>query len=349
MTILTTCFDSGFLVRGAACLLSALREASEPLALHVLALNEECAQALPRLLEPLPPGCSLTIRRLAELEAREPRLSVAKETRSRIEYYFTLTPFLCRDALSAAALGDFAIYVDADTWFAADPIMALAETSADAAILVTEHRYPPPRARLAETYGRFNVGWLGFRRCDAAERCLAHWAEQCLEWCGLEPNAGRFGDQKYLDAWPRTFVGVEIVDHPGLNLAPWNLETHRVEAGREGVTVDGRPLIMFHFHRLQSLGGDRFVADLHGYGRLAPVVARSVYLPYIAELDELSARCRRLGIGMAPELRKGNAEQGCARRLRSALARAVRVATRHRVVFAGGRPLSPLGGLIHGD
>lgn len=344
MPTLATYFDSGYLPRGLLCLRSALRTSSTPLALHVLALDDGCARHLPVLLGPLPPGSSLKVIRLAELEARNGELLSVKASRTPVEYFFTLTPFLCRDALRTARDGEVVTYVDADTWFATDPAGAFAGAGAGD-IFVTEHRFAAEQDHLATTYGRFNVGWMAFRNGPEAMQCLDGWARNCIAWCGIVPEQNRFGDQKYLDGWPDAFPTLRVVAHPGVNLAPWNLGAHRIEPLAEGLRVDGMPLVLFHFHKLERRGAWRYAADLQGYGALPATVARALYLPYIGELEAAIAECQWLGV-TAPA--RTAAARTPYRAVRRAVGRTVRVLTRERVIFAGGRVLSPLEGLMDG-
>jgi len=335
-----TYFDSGFLVRGVTCLASLLEQASEPVALYVLALDDACAAALPAAL----PGAKLTVVTMAEFEARHPELVAVRPHRSRIEYYFTLTPLLCADALVATEPGALMTYLDADMFCFADPVPALAEIGA-ADVFVTEHRFAPRHAHLADLYGRFNVGFLGFRNTDSGRACVDRWAEKCLEWCAIEPEDGRFGDQKYLDAWPNEVERLAVLDHAGVNAGPWNVERHRYLASRSGVMVDQQALVIFHFHRLRVLGPWRYETDYRDYGSLPPVLRERVYLPYLAALEATRER-----LGIAPpqsDARAAHApDHAMLRAMASRLAATARLFTRQRVVFAGGRALSPIQALL---
>jgi hypothetical protein len=51
---------------------------------------------------------------------------------------------------------------------------------------------------------------------------------------------------------------VTILDHVGANLAPWNLEGLNIRRTENGVVVEGKPLVFFHFHGL------RLSADVRG-------------------------------------------------------------------------------------
>lgn len=341
MLTFATYFDSGFLVRGVTCLASLLERCSEPVALYVLAFDDACAAALAPA---LPGAARLTVVTMAEFEARHPELVAVRPHRSRIEYYFTLTPLLCADALATTEAGALMTYLDADMFCFADPAPALAEIGT-ADVFVTEHRFAPRHAHLADLYGRFNVGFLGFRNTVEGRACVDRWAEKCLEWCGIEPEEGRFGDQKYLDAWPVEIERLAVLDHAGVNAGPWNVERHRYEASPSGVTVDGRTLVIFHFHRLRVLGPWRYDTDYRDYGSLPRVLREKVYLPYLAALE---ATRERLGIPPPRDDARAAHAPGhpMLRAMAGRLAATARLFTRRRVVFAGGKVLSPIQALL---
>ena len=221
VTIYATYFDSDYLVRGLAGLKSVVARSADRPRLLVLALDDACAKTVRRLGPKL--GFEhLEIMPLAQLEATYPALATAKSQRSRIEYYFTLTPFLCAEALKRAGSGEHAVYLDADLFFYSDPQTAL-RAAGKSNVAVVEHRFPPAFAYLADSYGRFNVGWIAFLQSEEARFCVARWQQQCIQWCADHVETGRFADQKYLDSWPQQVVSLSIIDHPGVDVAPWNV------------------------------------------------------------------------------------------------------------------------------
>lgn len=289
MTTYTTYFDSRFLLRGAACLSSLVEHSRSPPRLLVLALDAECEHALPILLGPVADRCDLVVLSLAELEARHPQLAPAKADRAWVEYIFTLTPVLCHEAVQRTAPGDHVVYVDADLCFFADPELALREAgSAD--IAITEHRFPPRTAYLAGLYGRFNVGWVAFRNSTEGNRCIREWMADCLAWCGIEPKAGAFGDQMYLDAWPARFTNVAVIGHVGVNTGPWNAPQYTFSAGAAGPLVDGHALIAFHFHRVNRVDDGVYETDYLNYGSLSQPLCDLVYVPYVRRLADMERR-----------------------------------------------------------
>jgi hypothetical protein len=67
------------------------------------------------------------------------------------------------------------------------------------------------------------------------------------------------GDQKYLDEWPQRYSNCHIIQHKGAGIAPWNYSQYEFTADPDGqVRVDRVPLIFYHFHQFQVLGGGKF-------------------------------------------------------------------------------------------
>jgi hypothetical protein len=205
-----------------------------------------------------------------------------------MEYYFTTTPLLIRWVMDQYTdVATAVIYLDADLYFFDDPALAL-DALGDGSVGIIEHRYPARTARRLAPYGRFNVGWVGFRADRAGRECLNWWGERTLEWCRDTPDAGRYADQGYLNSFPE-FRGVTVLQPLGLNLAPWNTAGHDIVRSEAGVTVDDDPLVFFHFHGLKRTGSWWVSSQLVYGAPMTKVVRRDVYEPYVRRLEELTA------------------------------------------------------------
>jgi len=262
-----TYFDRGFLIQGLA-LWRSLAAHDPDAVLWVLALDDFTADVLREI-----GGTWMRVIPLAQLEAAEPQLAAAKTNRTRAEYIFTLSPCWPRWLLATQPEIGRVTYVDADMFFFGQPGPIFeAMDAAHASVLVTAHRFPS-WLRHYERHGRFNVGILSFRNDEVGRACLDDWRSRCLAWCYDRLEDGKYADQKYLDAWPfRLGPELLVLDHPGVNLAPWNwagseirwstLTPTRLPAAasdqRVGVNalhLDGQPLILFHFARFRPLCG----------------------------------------------------------------------------------------------
>lgn len=276
--IYCTYFDSGYLARGLT-LIESLRAHGDSSDVLILALDEQVKAFFDA--EKIPGVRAIEV---SELEASTPELLPLKTTRSRMEYYFTCTPLLIRQAMNELATpGSTTIYLDADLFFFASPSAVLTALGGDS-VGIIEHRYPQRVAQKLAKYGRFNVGWVAFRDSPDGRRVLDWYAERTLEWCSDIPEGGKYADQGYLNSFP-DFAGVAVLPQAGFNLAPWNTARHHVTLSSEGsVTVDSTPLVFFHFHGVRKVGAWFTTSQLIYGSPLTRVLKRNVYQPYVDSL-----------------------------------------------------------------
>ena len=295
-----TYFDRGFLIQGLA-LWRSLAKHDPDSVLWVLALDEFTASVLREV-----GGTWLRVVPLAEVEAGDAELATAKANRTRVEYYFTLSPCWPRWLLEKHGMRagiERITYVDADMFFFASPARIFeAMDAAKASVLVTAHRFPP-WLKGYERHGKFNVGILSFRSDAVGRACLDEWRGRCLGWCYDRLEEGKYADQKYLDEWPeRLGAALLVLEHREVNLAPWNwagveiaAEAGGAGAAKGGLRVEGEPLVLFHFARFRPIHGDWWwQSGQLDYGVMPRRLRRRIYGPYgralLAARDELAAR-----------------------------------------------------------
>lgn len=325
-----TYFDSNYLPRALALYNSLRRHAGE-FRLYVLCLD---AATYVHLSGAGAPEWIIPVR-LSELEAADPALAAVRETRSRVEYYFTCTAAFQVYLLERFPEIDLLTYLDADLYFYASPA-PIFEEMGERSILIVGHRFPEHLKHL-EAFGLYNVGLLTFRNDAAGRECLAWWRERCIEWCYDRLEDGKFGDQKYLDDWPERFAGVAVLEQKGANLAPWNLGGYTVGEQNGTVMVDENPLIFYHFHKLKILSQslvDTGLTDRRA--ALNGTVRRRIFAPYLRELRAVTASSGSAGIASI----RGGGPAGL-------LARA-RLAIDHKMLLTIGSLTIPiyLGGLV---
>ncbi|MET0285510.1 MAG: glycosyl transferase, partial [Polyangiales bacterium] len=190
---------------------------------------------------------------LREVE-NEALLSV-KPGRGRGEYCWTLTPFVFDAVFARAGSATRVTYLDADLYFYRDPTRLLEELDRSGKhVLITEHAYAPEYDQSAKV-GRFCVQFLTVRNTEAGRAVTSWWQQRCLEWCFHRHEDGKYGDQKYLDAWPTLFAEqVHILEQVHETLGPWNV---RRLIGAEAPTF-------YHFHGLRITAPTR-VQLYNGY------------------------------------------------------------------------------------
>jgi hypothetical protein len=284
-----TLFDSNYLVKALAMYRS-LEACGTPFHLTVFTFDEHAESLLLRL------GLSrLSVVPLRDLESHDTGLAAVKGDRSPVEYCWTATPALPLYLFDTRPELREITYLDADLLFYSDPEPLFVEMGDDASVLITPHRFAPEYAHHIVS-GVYNVQFVTFRRTEDGLRVLRWWRDRCLEWCYDLLEDGKLGDQKYLDDWPERFAGVHVLEHPGGGLAPWNSLAHRVERDEGRVTVDGQPLVFFHFHRVRLRRRGSHAYRPPGY-HVPPNVVRLVYRSYLAALRSAEAEIRAIEPG----------------------------------------------------
>ena len=292
-----TYFDSRYLDKGLA-MYHSLRRHLGRIDIWVLCLDSEVKLKLEKMRL-----AGLRTLSLETLEANDPQLEPCRKNRSLVEYYFTCTPCLARHMMLRDPTVDWVIYLDADLYFFKSPASIIEEMNkGDVAII--SHRFSESQKAL-EIYGKFNVGWVGFRNNPEGIRCASWWRDRCLEWCHDSPEDGKFGDQKYLDHFHEITNTTISIENPGANLAPWNLGNHDITFRDGRVFVDECELVFFHFHDCKLAGERIFNIGLAKYGFvLNDVVRENIYIPYLRRL--LKARRH----GGSASMRFGEADIG---------------------------------------
>lgn len=303
--------DHRFLPRALA-LVESLRKGGKEFRLWFLCLSPECHELLKRL-----DDANIEAVSLEELEAFDPALLAVKPERSRAEYIFTLTAAWMVFLFDRHPQIDLLTYLDADLYFFGDYEGVFAELG-DASIGIIEHRHARPNSDRLQ-YGRFNVGWVSIRKDEDGLCCVRRWREQCIEWCHDRVEDGKFGDQKYLDEWPERYNRVKIIDHPGANLAPWNLGRHEVGGTRGFPTADGQPVLFYHFTNMWRRLPQYVWTGLGDYdiaSSAKKVAAKNLYRSYLGAIKRVNQRLRFAGFsGMAFNFSRHDAPESLPKRM----------------------------------
>jgi hypothetical protein len=275
--IYCTYLDHNYLSR-AVVTIASLRRFDAKTPIYILALSDLCATMLHELALP-----NVEIIPLATLEAAYPELAEIKATRKKIEYYFTLSPFLPH-YLFAQTTADRITYIDADLYFFTSPTAVLDSLGA-ASVAITPHRFSF-EYRNHFIFGSFTVAWITYRRCAEGLDCLNTYKAECTAWCYDRLEGERFGDQKYLDTWPDRYPSLKIIEHKGVNLAIWNIHNYMFRMKNDVLMVDEDPLVFYHFSSTKMLpDGTVRVPMLSRGGRSKAVLLQHVINPYVAILE----------------------------------------------------------------
>ena len=226
---------------------------------------------------------------LQDFEKDDSELQGTKHNRTRVEYYFTCTPSLPLYVFRNYSKVDIITYLDADLLCFANP-EPIYEEFAQHSIAIISHRFSQ-NLKQFEKRGIYNVGYLSFNRNEDAFECLNWWRQKCIEWCYDRVEGVRYADQKYLDDWPTRFKGVVVLQHKGVNLAPWNLDNYQIISKDKGLWVDEDPLVFFHFHGLRKMFKQLYDPNLFPYkARISKIIKNGIFVPYINALLEVNQK-----------------------------------------------------------
>jgi hypothetical protein len=273
-----TLFDSNYLARGIV-LYKSLVQTKTPFHLYVFAFDDNCYQTLVKQNYP-----HLTVISLKEFEDDE--LLKVKPTRSAAEYCWTCTPSTILYCIKKYNLSS-CTYLDADMYFYGDASVLLDEMG-DKSVLITEHRYTKLYDQ-SKISGIYCVQFVCFKNTNEGMNVLHWWRNACLEWCYSYYEDGKFGDQKYLDTWPRDFNCVHVLKHEGGGVAPWNIQQYDLANENDQHFVINKKtkrkfeLIFFHYHGLR-FHLDHIINFSPPLYDLSTEVKREFYIPYSQEL-----------------------------------------------------------------
>jgi len=226
---------------------------------------------------------------LPELEAAVAVLSPLKYERSQVEYYFTCGPAFIYYVMEQYQEIDILTYLDADLYFFSNPqpLFDLFKGHSIGAVphILSQHHEKVPHAN----YGKYNVGWLIFRRDVDGLACLKWWQDRCIEWCYERLEDGKYADQLYLERWPELFNGFYAFDYHGANVGAWNVGDYQLSIRNNKVFVDDDPLIFYHFHGFRKISNNIYNSNMAlTLKSPSSILKHNVFTEYINLLEQYS-------------------------------------------------------------
>jgi hypothetical protein len=258
--------------------------------------------SVPRMIEKLgrPAWKVVSVDDLGDAE-----LVAVRKSRPHREFCWTCAPALASRMVKSHVDGDVVVYLDADLYFFASPQPLLDELGNSGTILIHEHRYSDDRIQYERSSGRFNVGFVAFVVGEEARACVDRWRRQVLDKCVLDPDNGFCGDQGYLNEWPALYPGLRILRHIGGGVAPWNLQRYKVAGDATRPTVDGVPVVFFHYHSFRTVSiaflGNVAAIPAWGYD-FTKDVQRLLFFRYARKQREMLQRVAAFDFEVADDL-----------------------------------------------
>lgn len=195
----------------------------------------------------------------------------------------------CFQALFAARF-EKVIYFDPDI-LVYDDLNGVFAGLEDHDVVVTPHRLSHS-SEMPARGGVFNIGFIAARRGMPTDIVMKWWDARLEDRATNDPMRGFFTDQKWLDHLPVLLRDGRLMvsGHPGMNLAPWNIDERTLErrGGQWFVALrereaEAQPLSFLHY----SAFNYRMLAEGKDDARTNEIVEK---MPEFAELSKVLAR-----------------------------------------------------------
>ncbi|MBO4694001.1 MAG: glycosyl transferase [Clostridia bacterium] len=254
--IFCTLFDSNYLDKGLV-LYRSMEMHLKDFKLYIFAFDDKCAEILKK--ENLKNAIVVSLN-----EFETDALKKVKTERTAAEYCWTCTPWTIKYVLEKYN-ENICTYIDADMMFFSSPQYVFDDMrDNDCSIIIVPHRFGSEKKeeKAKNTIGTYCVEFNTFVKDKNGMAALNWWAEKCLEWCfyALPGTTEWYGDQKYLNEFPKKFSGVYICNHYGLGMAPWNVSIlESTDTGfnppyvRKKGGSDAYPVILYHYANAEFL------------------------------------------------------------------------------------------------
>jgi hypothetical protein len=209
------------------------------------------------------------------------RLVEIKKERKKNEFFWTCTPFVINYILKKFKLNNIT-YLDADIFFYNNPNKIL-EKYKNYSVLMTKHNFHFDDKYLEKLTGKYCVQFLTFKNNKDGLSALDWWKKKCEEWCYDKFENGKFGDQKYLEEFPKKFKNVKVIENDGVGIAPWNIKNYKVTNNKiykkkKNIKID---IIFYHFHYLRQITKNIFFI---GSWPIDNNIKNLIYFPYINKI-----------------------------------------------------------------
>lgn len=238
---------------------------------------------------------------MSELEAEDRELLETKDSRSVQEYSWTAKASVMLYVFKHYADIDNIIWLDGDTCFFSDAGPIYREWGSSS-ILLTEEKYTGPYEEKSRIYGKYQLGFMGFRRDETGIACLEQFRSNVLQWCYNRFEEGKWSDQMYAVNWPEKYKKVQIVKHKGINANPFILYRYVTEQDMKIICRDSRvciedeEIVLFHFYGFDRYNDREF--DLCHYGSfLSDDALKHIYKPYTEQINKAVAEINSVSGG----------------------------------------------------
>lgn len=241
---IATILDKNYIVRTLA-FYEALIKFGEEYTFWLLCLDNETKEIINRL-----DLKNIIAMKVDEINDQE--LLSSRTNRNIAEFAFTSKSAWINYIFNHTKKGDNLIYADNDVIYFSTPNNVLDRMRKNGySIGITAHRFAKKQEQLNEKIGKYNAGLIYFIVDDNSRECVREWRKQCIDWCYLKHEEGKFGDQLYMNKWPEKYKAVYEIPDKGVNVGSWNLHNYKITKKDNIFFVDDDLLVCYHFHRIR--------------------------------------------------------------------------------------------------
>jgi len=248
-----TYFDYNFLYQGLA-LYESLAQQVEEFEFWILCLDDKTFNTIGEL-----KFHNINLISLKDIESTFPQLLTIKSSRSKVEYYWTITPFLLQYILKLNSSIKALAYLDADLFFFSS-INPIFNEWKDGSIYLVPHRFRSQTAEIGEKEaGKYNVGFVGIKNDPVGNAALKLWGSQTIEWCYDRIEEGKMGDQGYLNDWAERFSNVIVSSNIGVGVGGWNIMNYNIRKPLDHFVINEQKLIFVHFNFIKFVSNNYII------------------------------------------------------------------------------------------
>ena len=139
-----------------------------------------------------------------------------------------------------------------------------------ASVAFAKHNYFFNKKIMENKYGIYNAGYIYFNYDQNSLNFLKKYRKLCfnfISWETKKKGKSNFADQTYLEKLIKINKNVKIINHSGVNTAPWNIGGFNLSQKNNKFYVNGEKLIFYHFSGIRTLFNKLFFFNLYHYNR----------------------------------------------------------------------------------
>jgi hypothetical protein len=265
-----TLFDKNYLYQGVALYLSLARFVDD-FRLYALCMDRVAFATIGKIGDPRLIAVSVD-------DLVTPEVARVRERTTHGQFCWVCQPLICQYLLKRYDL-EMVTYLESDSMFFANP-EPLFEALGARSVSLVPHNYSKGHD-YTDMAGVYCVQFNAFRNDKNAADVLAYWRECCFRYDRSAPQV--YPGQTTLDEWPLRFPGVAVIAHRGAGVAPWNVMGYELGSSSSGATVNGTPVVFYHYHQYGRLRSGEH--ELGAY-RLSAEAIHLFYRPYVEQLRQ---------------------------------------------------------------